>query len=96
MEPLYKIRKSDMIFPRYGGVSLLDSFFDEVIWHRLPPSPQLRRLKDRIRKFVMRLDYSHFSQFDIPLEFLTRSQYQRIQSCGRALPQSPGAAGDGE
>lgn len=80
---------------RYGGVSVLDSFFDVNIWHRSPPSPQLRRLKDRIRKYVMRLNYSHFSQFYIPLEFLTHSQYQRIQSRERALPQPAEAGGGG-
>ena len=80
---------------RYGGENLLDSFFDEDIWHRYPPSPQLKRLKDRIRKFVMRLNYSHFSQFDVPLEFLTRSQYRRIQSRERALPQPAEAGGGG-
>ena len=86
--PMKKINHKNCC--RSGGVNLLDSFFNEYIWHRLPPSPQLRRLKERIRKFVMRLNYGHFSQFEVPLEFLTRAQYQRIQSCERALPQPGG------
>lgn len=65
----------------------MDCFFDERVWHRMPPTTALRKLKERVQKYVMRLNYSHFSQFHVPLEFLSRSEYQRIQSGERALPQ---------
>ena len=73
-----------MIF-RYGGVDVLESFFDEVLWHRMAPTQELKTLKERIKKYVARLNYGHFSQFDVPLEFITRNMFQSIQSQEKAL-----------
>ena len=63
----------------------MDSYFDSGIWYRVSPCAEVDKLKNRIMKYVVRLNYGHFSQFATPIEFLTRIQYLKIQSQVKAL-----------
>ena len=68
----------------------MDSYFDirhqaSGIWYQVTPCVELEKLKNRVMKYVVRLNYGHFSQFGTPIEFLTRTQYFKIQSQVKAI-----------
>ena len=63
----------------------MDYYFESSIWYQATPSIELEKLKNRVMKYVVRLNYGHFSQFGTPIEFLTRVQYQKIQSQVKAV-----------
>ena len=62
----------------------MDSYFEPFIFS-VAPTAELEMLKNRIMKYVVRLNYGHFSQFSTPIEGLSRAQYFKIQSQEKAF-----------